>query len=66
MLHYENKVENVKPEQSNYFHHKEVWNFCVFGLLLVCSYGNTKVNVCGWRGGGQGGATTREPPPSPP
>lgn len=55
MLHYENKVEMLKTENSNYFLYKEVWNFSVIGVLLVCSYGNTQVNVWGI---GEGGETT--------
>lgn len=63
MLHYENKVEMLKTENSNYFLYKEVWNFFVIGVLLVCSYGNTQVNVWGIGGGG---GQQQEPPPFPP
>ena len=64
MLHYENKVEMFKTEKSNHFHSEEVWNFSVFGLLLVCSHSNT--SECLGDEGGWGEATTRTttiPPP---
>lgn len=67
MLHYENKVEMLKTENSNYFLYKEVWNFSVIGVLLVCSYGNTQVNVWGIGGGGDNNKNHHHfPPPNHP